>query len=841
MIEAQKTSPPVPGEYRRYDRRPLEALFRPGSIAVVGASEKPRNLGRMALWNLIRYHFGGTVFPVNPQCKSVLGIKTDPKLTDIDEPIDLAIIATQAAVVPEIIEQCIEKKVGAALIISSGFSECGDAGCELEAKILARAQACGLQILGPNSAGLMMPHAGLNASIHHAMPMKGHVGLISQSSSIAAAILDWSAREKVGFSAFVSGGNMADINWGELIYYLGEDPHTHSIVIYLQSLRDARSFLSATREIALSKPIIVLKSGQSSVDDSRENAQNGDLISQHDVLDAAFRRSGILPVKSLVDLFAMSEILSKQPPAQGRRLAIVTNAGGAGIQARARLREGGGKMAEFSDETIAALKGALPEKWRPGNPVHLFRDADAARYEKALAVLSIAKEIDGLLVILVPRLLAEPSETARKMTAFAKLSGKPFLASWMGGEAVAEGKNFLNEANIPTFPFPDTAATIFNYMWQYTYNLRGLFETPHLPADDRELASRRDKAAAFIDELRTANKTALSLHQSRQILEMYGIPVSSLRRMVKPYQLILGSVTDRLFGPVLYCGAGGALGRVFKDVAVALPPLNSTLARRMMEQTHIYAAMRGEAGGAAIPTDHFEQLLVRFSQLVVEQRRIKSIKINPLKVTGKTLAAQKVQIVLHDPKTPARDLPRPAIRPYPIRYVRTAHLRDGAPIIIRPIRPEDEPLMVKFHENLSDRSVYLRYFYPLNIRQRISHERLARICFIDYDREMVLVVEKRKQKTGDPEIIAVGRLNKLRGVNEAEFAVTIDDAYQRQGLGVKILSQLVEIGRREKLDRIVADILPENRGMQRVSEKVGFALQFNPDEQVVKAVIDLTK
>ena len=824
-------------EYRRYDRKSLLPVFAPKDIVMIGVEDKANNLGRMALWNLIRQPFGGTVSPVNPKIRSVLGIKTYPGISAIDHNVDLAIIANPAAEVPDVIDECVAKGVKGAIIVSSGFCETGDTGLLLEAEVVQRARAGNMRILGPNCAGFMMPHIGLNASIYRMMAEKGNVGFVSQSNSVSAAILDWSSREKVGFSTFISLGNMADIDWSDIIYYLGDHPQTQSIVMYVQSIRDARSFLSAAREVAFSKPIILLKSGQNDTRKQRFTDTPHELIRQEQVMEAAFRRSGILPVKSLVDLFAMSEVLSKQPAARGKKLTIVTNAGGASIQARSRLREGGGKMATFSDETVAQLKNVLPKDWIPENPVHVLRDADADRFAKTLEVLAKSNETDGILVILVAQANGDPTEIAKKLTAFAKIN-KPLLASWMGGDEVAEGKSILNNANIPTFPFPETAATIFNYLWKRTYNLRGLFETPAITGSEDKTTGARVEINVMIDELRENGVTELNAEQVKQVFGAFEIPIGG-EPVADAYQLRMGSFTDGLFGPVLYCGTGGKMGKVVGDYAVALPPLNTTLARRMLEQARIFPAILEAEPSFNGNLAALEELLVKFSRLVIGLRWIKEIVIDPLDMSTDALRIGNVSVTLYYPEILPEQLPRPAIRPYPAQYIRQGELRDGTPYTLRPIRPEDEPLMVRFHERLSDRSVYMRYFYPINFEKRVSHDRLARICFIDYDREMVLVAEKKDPETGEGEIMAVGRLNKLRGVNEAEYAVTIDDEHQRHGLGTKILATLVEIGRQEGIDKIIADILPENRGMQRAGEKIGFKHYFDHDEQVVKAVLDL--
>ncbi len=293
------------------------------------------------------------------------------------------------------------------------------------------------------------------------------------------------------------------------------------------------------------------------------------------------------------------------------------------------------------------------------------------------------------------------------------------------------------------------------------------------------------------------------------------------------------------FGPILLFGAGGQLVEVFKDRSLGLPPLNTTLARRMMEQTKIFEAFKGVRGEKPVDVTALEQLMVNFSFLVVEQPWIKEIDINPLLVSSDNIIALDARIILHNPKLKEDQLPQPSIRPYPAQYIFDWKLKDGTPVTIRPIRPEDEPHLVRFHETLSDSTVYFRYMHQITLPQRIAHDRLARICFIDYDREMALVVERKKSKIGPPEIIAVGRLSKLHGTNEAEFAVIISDQYQRQGLGTVLLKKLIDIAKVEKIDRIVAELLPENAGMNRVMDKVGFKFHHDIDEGIVRSELKL--
>ncbi|HXE91539.1 MAG TPA: bifunctional acetate--CoA ligase family protein/GNAT family N-acetyltransferase [Terriglobales bacterium] len=897
----------------RAERQPLDAIFAPRSVAVIGATERAGSVGRSILWNLLSSPFGGTVFPVNPARASVLGIKAYPAIGAVPEKVDLAVVVTPAVTVPGVIGECVAAGVRGAIIISAGFKEIGEKGVELERQVLEQARRGRLRIIGPNCLGLMSPYSGLNATFAHSMARPGKVAFISQSGALCTAILDWSLKEMVGFSAFVSVGSMLDVGWGDLIYYLGDDVRTESIVLYMESIGDARAFLSAAREVALSKPIIVIKAGRTEQAARAAASHTGALTGSDEVLDAAFRRSGVLRVRSIADLFYMAEVLSKQPRPRGPRLAIVSNAGGPAVLATDALIDGGGELAPLAPETVKALNEFLPPHWSRNNPIDILGDADAPRYARALEVVSRDPNTDGMLVVMAPQAMTDPTGVAELLRPLASSTGKPVLASWMGGVEVSGGEAILNRSGIPTFPYPDTAARAFNYMWRYSYNLRGLYETPVLRAESGS-APDRARATEIIAAARRAGRTLLTEFESKQVLAAYGIPTvetrvarslqeareqaealgypvvvklhsetithktdvggvrlnldngeaverawreieSAVRQKtgdghflgvtVQPmvridgYELILGSSLDPQFGPVLLFGAGGQLVEVFRDRALALPPLNTTLALRMMEQTRIFTALQGVRGRAAVDIDALEQLLVRFGQLVVEQPAVCEIDINPLLASPERLLALDARVVLHPREVSDERLPRPAIRPYPSQYVAPWRMSDGTEVVIRPIRPEDEPLMVWFHQTLSERSVYLRYFQQLQLSQRVSHERLTRICFVDYDREMALVAEKRDGHNGQPEIIAVGRLSKLHLAEEGEVAFLVSDVYQQHGLGSELLRRLIQVGRDEKLRRIRAYMLPENRAMQHVCEKLGFRMQPDPEEPLVVGELDL--
>jgi acetyltransferase len=607
-------------------------------------------------------------------------------------------------------------------------------------------------------------------------------------------------------------------------------------------------------------------------------------------------------------------VLSKQPRAQGPNLTIVTNAGGPGVLAVDALIMGGGKLTQISEAAMNELNTFLPSAWSHGNPVDILGDASAERYAKTLELAAADKNADGLLVILTPQDMTDPTQTAEQLRQTApKVGRKPVLASWMGGADVAAGISILNRAGIPTFPYPDTAAQVFNYMWQYTYNLKGIYETPALPVASPDEEMNRSQALHLIEEVRAKGRTILTEYESKQIFAAYGIPTVETRLAATPedavreaasigypvvvklnsetithktdvkgvqlnlkdeaavraayetirqavtehhgaehfqgvtvqpmakldgYELIVGSSVDAQFGPVLLFGTGGTLVEVYKDRALGLPPLNTTLARRMMEQTKIFEALEGVRGRKAVDIESLERLLVRFSQLVVEQRWIKEIDINPLLASPERIIALDARVVLHDPATKEEDLPLSAIRPYPAHLSQPFTIQSGEEVLIRPIRPEDEPLMASFNRTISPYSIYLRYFHPVSPTQLVSHDQLAALCFVDYDREMALVAEL-KNGSGHREIVGMGQLTKLQGTNEGEFALLINDKYQRTGLGTELLSRLLDIGRDEELDKVVAEILPENEGMRRVCTKLGFKFSKVPDSNTIYAEIEL--
>ena len=876
---------------------PMTSFFSPVSVALIGATDREGSVGCTVLRNLLQVGYTGRVFAVNPRRAEILGLPCFPSIGVLPEVAELAVVVTPAATVPGIVAECVTAGVKAVVVISAGFKEMGADGAALERDIQAELRKGVTRLIGPNCLGLMNPRLGLNATFAHDIARPGSVAFLSQSGALLTAILDWSLSEQVGFSAIVSTGSMLDVGWGDLLSFFGQDEKTESILLYMESIGDARAFLSAAREVSFSKPIIVIKAGRSEAASKAAASHTGAMTGSDEVYDAAFRRCGVLRVDRIDELFHMADVLGKQPRPRGPRLTILTNAGGPGVLATDTLMAIGGELAPLSEASHLALDAFLPPPWSHANPIDILGDADAERYARASEIALRDPNTDGLLTILAPQGMTDPAQVAEGLKVHANVHGKPLLASWMGGQSVEAGINILNVAGIPVFSYPDSAVRAFKSMWNYSYNLRGLYETPFSADDPAVLNDRRDKARQLINGAASSGRALLTELESKEILKLYCIPtvLTSLAKTedqalekakeigfpvvlklhseiithktdvggvqlnlanetevrdayraiessvvaksgssaffgvtVQPmiraqgYELILGSSIDAQFGPVILFGSGGQLVEVCRDRALALPPLNSTLAARLMEQTKIFEALRGVRGRKPVDLSALETLLVRFSELVVEQPRLREIDINPVLASPEQLLALDARMVLFASDVQDAQLPRPAIRPYPSQYISRWQMKDASEVTIRPIRPEDEPLLVAFHGTLSDSSVYLRYFQVQKLDSRVAHERLIRKCCVDYDREIALVADHANPQTSAHEILAVARLTRQLGREEAELGVLVTDHYQGAGLGRELVARLIQIARTEKIHTIVAHILPANLPMLALARRFHF-------------------
>lgn len=886
----------------------LRPFFEPRSIAVIGATERPGSVGRALMTNLVGTGGGPRVFPINPKRDFVLGLPALASIAAAPEPVDLAIVATPAATVPKLIRQCRDADVAAAIVMSAGFRESGSEGVQLEAELAESIRDSSLRVIGPNCVGLMCPRTGLNATFATNMVRPGRVALISQSGALLTAIIGWSLKEDVGFSAVVSVGSMVDVDWAALLDYFIEDPFTDTILLYMESVGDARAFLSAAREASLHKSVIAIKAGCSAAAAKAAASHTGAITGADDVLEAAFRRSGVLRVQSLSELFDMAEVLGKQPRPAGPRLAIVTNAGGPGVLATDALVRGGGELSRLADATLAELDRLLPPHWSHANPVDVLGDASPERFVAAAQVVAEDPNCDGILAIITPQAMTDPTRTAEGLGKL-NTAHRTLLASVMGGDDVAGAIRSLQDFGVPVFDFPDAAANAFCHLWRNRLNIAAMFETPlpvHEPSDRKQIATKVDELIATV---RRQGNCLLDEAQSKQLLALYGLPVVEtvvaqtardaigladklgypvalklrsstithksdvggvrLNLMnsaevgaafdeicaavaaiadasafagvtVQPmiatrdgYELFLGCSTDPQFGPVIACGLGGVLIEVLRDRAIGLPPLNTTLARRMLEQTRIYAALQGVRGRPAVDLAALEELIVKFSWLVAERREIREVDINPLFVSADGVTALDARIVLHPADTTPDSIPNLAIRPYPSEYLADVVLASGEKVTMRPIRPEDESKLREFHAGLSEGAVYQRYLHVFSLSERTAHDRLSRLCFCDYDREIALVAEK----AGSDGSIVVGivRLIKDHFDATAEMSIVVRDAFQGRGVGKALVRQILDVACREGVRGVRAFILPTNTAMQRLCRSCGAELQLVPALEMFRA------
>lgn len=505
---------------------PLHTLFSPRSVAIVGAGEKVGSLGRTLVVNMQAAGYQGDIYPVNPKYETVLGLTCYPSVAAIEKPVDLVVIVTNASVVKNVIADAIEAKVPTAIIISAGFKEIGEEGLKREQEVLELASKAGMRILGPNCLGCMNPHTGLNATFAAGIAEKGRVAFISQSGALCTAVLDWSLRHQVGFSAFVSLGSMSDIGWGDLIEYLGDDPHTHAILMYMETIGDAVNFLKAAKEVVHKKPLIVIKAGRTEAAAKAAASHTGSLAGSDDVFTAAMQQLGILRVDGIRDVFDLAMALGHQPLPQGGHLSIVTNAGGPAVLATDALVIAGGKLTEIQPRIHKALNEMLPPAWSHGNPIDVLGDADAVRYDKAIQLAMEDPNADGLLVILTPQDMTEATKTAETLVKHAQSHEKPLLTSWMGGSSVEEGKDILHKAGIPCFAYPDDAAHAFATLWRYKHGIDQVehdkrHTKPVLPSGVKEEIGHR------LAEYKKQGHTILSETESKRILVAYGIPTAA--------------------------------------------------------------------------------------------------------------------------------------------------------------------------------------------------------------------------------------------------------------------------------------------------------------------------
>ncbi len=883
----------------------LDKIFRPAAVAVVGASEKEGSIGRALMRNLLDGGFPGPVYPVNPHRHELFGLRCYPSLTAVRGPIDLAVVAIPIEGVVDVIRECAEASVGGAVIISAGGKEVGARGRAVEAAILEAARAGNVRLIGPNCLGIVAAQARLNASFAHHMPLPGKLAFVSQSGAICTAILDVSIRERIGFRYFVSVGSMLDVDFGDLVHYMGQDPEVSSIVLYVESLSNFRRFMSAARAVSRVKPIVVLKAGRSPAGARAAASHTGALAGSDEVYDAAFKRAGVLRVRTIEELFDCAELLAKQPRPKGDRLAIITNSGGPGVMATDALAVFGKEPASLSAETLARLNAFLPPFWSRGNPIDILGDASAERYVRTVEVCMDAPEIDALLIMMCPQALSDPTRVAETLVPLLGKRRVSLFTVWLGASDVEQGREVFNRAGIPTYETPERAVQAFMSMVAYGANLELLQQVP--PKLPRDLAFDHETARRLIEKARSSGHGTLTEVESKSLLAAYGIPVNptsvaasadeaveAARRLGYPvvmkihsraithkteargvvldlrddeavrrsfgeimtraaaydpeadllgvtlqpmverpdFELILGAKKDSDFGPVLLFGMGGVLAEVLQDRALALPPLNRLLARRMMEETRVFQLLKGFRNRPPANLLLFEEILIRLAQLVIDFPEIVELDINPLIPLQDGACAVDARVLLDcSPDVPRDHL---VISPYPSQYEWWLVTRGGVEVFVRPIKPEDAPLLTRLFETLSPTTIFYRFFSPL---KTLPPDMLARFTQIDYDRDVCLVALQRE---GDLEqMLGVARLMSDPDGMIAEFAVLVGDAWQGKGIGAALLEKCMDIARERGIRTIWGKVLMENTTMIALGRKLGFAMGRDPETGHYELRIDL--
>ena len=883
----------------------LDRLFAPRSLAVVGASDRKGTIGAAVMQNLLEGGFAGTVYPINPRHPTISGQKAYAKITDLPEAVDLVVIAVPIQMVPELIAECAATRVGAAVIISSGGKETGEQGRAMEQAIAEAARDSGVRIIGPNCLGVISSRVNLNASFAAQMPLPGSMAFISQSGAVCGAVLDLSIREHIGFSYFVSLGSMLDVNFGDVIDYLGNDPQVGSIVMYMENLTRHRNFMSAARAVARIKPIVVLKAGRTRAGAAAAASHTGALAGEDAVYDAAFNRAGIVRVRTFEELFDCAELLAKQPKTMGPGLAIVTNSGGPGVMAADALADYGFEPVTLSEETLKKLDAVLPPHWSRGNPIDILGDSAVDEYCKVVAICEDAPEVNGLLVILVPQAMIDPVEVANAICGQIKDRPFPVLTSWIGGPLAERGRAVFHRAGIPTFDTPERAVRAFTNLWRYARNIELLHEIPSgLP---RRLDFDRQKAGSLIRQGLERKTPVLTEVESKALLAAYGIPINqteiafsadeavrkaqqigypvvlkiysreishkteaggvalglkndadvrkaysriihsamtlaatggtegaTVQPMLSPpmVELILGAKNDPDFGPVVLFGMGGILTEVIRDRAIALPPLNRLLARRLIEETKVCQLLKGFRNQPAANLDLLEEILIRLAQLITDFAEIEELDINPLFVTGDNFLAVDARVRLKHVEV--RAPMHLVISPYPAHYETQAITRGLIKILIRPIRPEDAPLMAELFDSLTARSIYQRFLSPM---KRLSSSMLARFTQIDYDREIALVAF-REDKPRE-QMMGVSRVIIEHDLKNAEFSVLVGDAWQGKGVGAELLKNSLRIARERRIESIWGLVLTENTQMLALGKKMGFKIHRIPESNTFEMRIDL--
>lgn len=884
--------------------RHLDSLFHPKSVAVLGATNRPHAIGNLVMHNLLHGGFDGPVMPVNPKRQAVCGVLTYPNVESLPVVPDMAVICTPPATVPMLVDKLGERGTRAITVLTAGLGAKGENGRTLKQEMMAAARHHGVRILGSNCLGLLVPGAGLNASFSHIDALPGKIAFVSQSGALGTAVIDWAGAHDIGFSHFVSLGDADDIDFGDLLDYLASDATARAILLYIESVRDARKFLSAARAAARNKPVLVVKSGRVAEGAKAAASHTGALAGSDDVYDAAFRRAGMLRVNDIDELFDAVETLARMQPLKGDRLAILTNGGGPGVMATDALIDRGGHLATLSEETIAALDAVLPTSWSHGNPVDIIGDAPPERFAEATRILLKDPGVDALLVMHVPTAVSLGKQAAHAVAKVAKESERNVLTSWLGQVTAETARQVFAGAGIPTYTTPDAAVRAFMHMVHYRRNQELLMETP--PSIPEGFEPATTSARLLVENALASGRDTLTEPEAKAVLAAYGIPVvethvatnpagaarmateigfpvalkilspevshksdvggvalelesgeavrEAAAAMVKRVQklipeaqitgftvqkmahrpgaeeLIVGMVDDSIFGPVILFGQGGTAVEVIDDCAYALPPLNMALANELIERTRVSKLLKGYRDRPGADLNAISAALIRVAQLVIDIPEVVELDINPLFADAKGVLAldARMRVAAATCKGPERL----AIRPYPQELEETIHLGDER-ILLRPIRPEDEPAHQDFVAHCDPDDIYFRFFRAI---RHIPHSEMARLTQIDYAREMafIAVADGGKGKT-------LGVVRAITDPNNqmAEFGIMVRSDRKGIGLGRALLEKVVRYLRAQGTRELRAHVLPENHAMLSLAERMGFTQQRLVEDEVMQVRLAL--
>ena len=887
----------------------LDKLLNPRRIALVGVTINPNSVGGKVLGNLVGGGFKGVVYPVSPTAEALMGVPCYPDIASLPRTPDLAIICTSSDKVPALVEQCGEAGILGVIIMSAGFREIGEEGMALEVQIQDSIKKySGMRVLGPNCLGIIVPGIGLNASFGEGMPIKGKVAFISQSGALCTSVLDWAQEEKIGFSYFVSVGNMLDVDFADLIDYFGEDDRTESIILYVESITHARKFITAARAFARTKPILVYKAGRFPESAAVAASHTGAMASEDSIYDAVFQRTGVARVLNIGEIFDCAELIGRDRIPRGPRLGIVTNAGGPGVMATDALIAQNGQLAKLSDESMEKLNTLLPPFWSHSNPVDVLGDAKAKRFARACEIVIKDPGVDAVLVILTPQAMTKPASVAKAISKIAAETSKPILAAWLGGKRVKEGAEILVDSGVATYKTPEQGVGAFMTLVNYSRNLENLYETPRdIPVDfvlDRK--TMRQRVNSFI----SSGETILSEENSKELLDIYGIPVSrpvpaatadeavqkaekigypvvlkvwsddithktdvggvkldlgnaiqvsnafevilssaqakcpdalirgvTVQKMVKVkngLEMILGVKKDPVFGSVIMVGMGGVEAELWGDSTLGFPPLNERLAGRMLESLKIWPLLNGYRGRPSVDVDALIEIIMRLSYLTADNPEIEELDINPLLVGPDEMTALDARVVIKPVEAETKPYSHLAMRPYPEEYTSSRKLPDGTEILLRPIKPEDEPMWLKLLGSCSKESIYNRFRFFFNWS---THEVATRYCYIDYDRELAIVSEVIED--GVKKLTGVGRLVADPDLETVEYAVLLSDPWQNRGLGGMITDVCLDIAKDWGMKKIYAQTTTDNPRMVHLFKSRDFKLNYPAGGSVVDAEKEL--